>query len=36
MVGFIYLGYPDIKPNDGKRTYFLEKTSWFDQNGEYK
>lgn len=30
LVGFIYLGYPDVVPPDGSRTSFREKTTWLE------
>jgi nitroreductase len=30
MVGFIYIGYPDMAPAQGRRTPFQEKTHWMN------
>lgn len=30
MLGFIYIGYPDMPPRKGKRTHFEQKTEWID------
>ncbi|MCL7382716.1 MAG: nitroreductase [Thaumarchaeota archaeon] len=30
LLGFIYLGYPDVKPQKGFRTPFQEKTVWLE------
>jgi hypothetical protein len=30
LLGFIYLGYPDVKPQKGFRTSFQEKKQWLE------
>lgn len=32
VVGFIYVGYPDLEGLKGRRTAFDEKTKWIDQD----
>jgi nitroreductase len=32
LVGFIYVGHPDIRPTEGKRVPFSEKTTWINQD----
>ncbi|NQX70209.1 nitroreductase [Paenibacillus alba] len=31
MVGFIYLGYPDMEPQNAKRTPYAQKTIWVSE-----
>ncbi|MCS1351585.1 nitroreductase [Mechercharimyces sp. CAU 1602] len=35
MLGFIYLGYPDMKPKEGRRTLIEEKTVWMSEDISY-
>lgn len=35
MLGFIYIGYPDIEPPAKKRTSHQEKTKWIDTDRNY-
>jgi nitroreductase len=32
VLGFIYIGYPDLPPRMGKRTSFEDKTIWIDSD----
>lgn len=35
MIGFIYLGYPDIEPKPVRKYSFKEKTTWFSEDIPY-
>jgi nitroreductase len=35
MVGFIYIGYPNMKEMQGKRKHFSEVTTWFDRDEDF-
>ncbi|MGM0875856.1 MAG: nitroreductase family protein [Bacillota bacterium] len=35
MVGFIYIGYPNMKEMQGKRKNFSEVTKWFDREEDF-
>lgn len=36
VLGFVYIGYPDIPEREGKRVSFREKTKWIDADVDYK
>lgn len=35
MLGFIYLGYPNMKEIRGKRKHYSEVTKWFDRDEQF-
>jgi nitroreductase len=35
MLGFIYIGYPDMKEKEGKRSHYSEVTKWLDSEEDF-
>lgn len=35
MLGFIYIGYPDMKEKEGKRSHYSEVTKWLESEEDF-